>query len=98
MNILWHDVAVFELEEAALYYGGVDDELGQRFTAAAEVAVAEIKARPEMRRKFDGEARKARVKRFPYAVVYWVDGGILRIIAVMHLHRKPGYWQGRLDE
>jgi len=30
----------FELEEAALYYGGVDDVLGQRFTAAAEVAIA----------------------------------------------------------
>jgi toxin ParE1/3/4 len=97
MNILWHDAAVFELEEAALYYGGVDDELGLRFTAAAEVAVAEIKARPEMRRKFDGEARKARVKRFPYAVVYSVDGVMLRILAVMHLHRKPGYWHGRLD-
>lgn len=89
---------MFELEEAALYYGGVDDELGQRFTAASEVAIAEINARPEMRRKFDGEARKARVKRFPYAVVYWVDGGTLKIIAIMHLHRKPGYWHGRLDE
>jgi hypothetical protein len=27
MNILWHDSAVFELDEAALYYGGLDDEL-----------------------------------------------------------------------
>ena len=24
--------------------------------------------------------------------------GTLRIIAVMHLRRKPGYWHGRLDE
>jgi|GEM_PF-2164292 len=30
-----------------------------------------------MRQKFEGQARKARVKRFPYAVVYWVDGGTL---------------------
>jgi hypothetical protein len=59
MNILWHDSAVFELEEAALYYGGVDDELGLSFIAEAEVAVAQIKARPKMSRKFDGEARKA---------------------------------------
>ncbi|TDU64138.1 ParE-like toxin of type II ParDE toxin-antitoxin system [Prosthecobacter fusiformis] len=98
MKILWHKAAVFELEEAALYYGGVDDELGLRFTAAAEVAIAEIKARPEMRRKFDGEARKARLKRFPYAVVYWIEDGMLRIIAVMHLHREPGYWHGRLRD
>jgi plasmid stabilization system protein ParE len=97
MNILWHDAAVFELEEAALYYGGIDDELGQRFTAAAEVVIAEINARPEMMRKFDGEARKARLKRFPYAMVYWIDGGKHRIIAVMHLHREPGYWHERME-
>jgi hypothetical protein len=97
MNILWHDSAVFELEEAALYYGGVDDELGLSFIAEAEVAVAQIKARPKMSRKFDGEARKARLKRFPYAVVYWIDDDALRIIAVMHLHREPGYWHGRVE-
>lgn len=97
MNILWHAAAVLELEEAALYYGGVDDELGLRFATAAEVALAEIKARPEMRRKFDGEVRKTRLKRFPYALVYWVDSGNLRIIALMHLHREPGYWHARLN-
>jgi hypothetical protein len=97
MSILWLDAAVFELEEAALYYGGIDEELGQRFTAAVEVAITEIKSRPEMRRKFDDEARKTRLKRFPYAVVYWIDGGTLRIIAVMHLHREPGYWHGRVE-
>lgn len=97
MKIIWHDAAVFELEEAALYYGDIDADLGERFTSTVEVAIAEIKARPEMRRKFDGSARKARIKRFPYAVVYWIDGGTLRIIAVMHLHREPGYWHGRLE-
>lgn len=96
MSILWHNDAVLEFEEGALYYGGIDEELGQRFTAAAEVAIAEIKARPELRRRFDGEARKTRLKRFPYAVVYWIDVSTIRIIAVMHLHREPGYWHGRV--
>lgn len=98
MTTLWHDDAVRELEEAALYYSGIDEELGERFISTTEVTLAEIQARPVMRRKFDGEARKARLKRFPYAVVYWVDQAALRIIAVMHLHREPGYWHGRLGE
>lgn len=98
MSILWHDAAVRELEEAALYYNGIDEELGERFISTAEVAIAEIQARPVMRRKFDGEARKARLKRFPYAVVYWMDLTEIRIIAIMHLHREPGYWHGRLDK
>ncbi len=36
------------------------------------------------------------MNRFPYGVVYTVRGADLVIIAVMHLRRKPGYWQGRL--
>jgi plasmid stabilization system protein ParE len=95
MKIVWHDAAVRELEEASLYYGGIDDVLGDRFTSAAEVAIAGIKARPEMSRKFDGQARKVRLQRFPYAVVYWFDGDTLRILSVMHLHREPGYWHRR---
>lgn len=96
MKIVWHEAAVRELEEAAFHYGDIDDELGERFATAADVAIALIKARPEMSRKFDGQARKVRLQRFPYAVVYWLDGGTLRILSVMHLHREPGYWHGRL--
>lgn len=68
MNILWHDSAVFELEKAALHYSGVDDELGLRFIAAAEIAITQIKRRPQMSREFDGDrsagcaARKLRLQ------------------------------------
>lgn len=95
MKIVWLDEALRELEEAALYYGDIDNELGERFSTAAEVAVSMIKARPEMSRKFDGQARKARLERFPYAVVYWLEGDTLQILSVAHLHREPGYWHGR---
>lgn len=97
MKVVWLGEALRELEEAALYYGDIDNELGERFSSAAEAAVAMIKARPEMSRKFDGEARKVRLESFPYAVVYWLDDDTLRILSVMHLHREPGYWSDRLQ-
>ena len=96
MKIEWHDEAAAELTDAALHYGEIDDELGERFVAASEVAVAEVRARPKQPRKFDGEARKVRLKRFPYAVIYWIDKDTLHIISVMHLHREPGYWKHRV--
>lgn len=96
MKIQWHNEAVAELEEAALYYGDIDEDLGERFVTAAEVAVAELKARPVQPRKFEGEARKVRLKRFPYAVIYWLEKDTLHIVSVMHLHREPGYWKHRL--
>jgi hypothetical protein len=96
MKIQWHDKAVAELEDAALYYGDIDEVLGERFATAAEVAVAELKARPVQPRKFEGEARKVRLKRFPYAVIYWLEKDTLHLVSVMDLHREPGYWKHRL--
>lgn len=97
MKVRWLAEAKTELEEAALYYGNIDDDLGERFVTAADVAVAELKANPRLSRKFDGQARKVRLKRFPYAVIYWIDQDTLHIVCVMHLHQEPGYWRKRLE-
>jgi hypothetical protein len=36
------------------------------------------------------------VMRFPYHVVYLETSGNLRILAIAHDRRKPGYWMKRL--
>lgn len=96
MNTVWVDDAVAELEEAALFYGGIEDDLGRRFSAAVATAIADIESDPQRPRKFDGKARKVRIKRFPYAIIYWIDSDTIHVIGVMHLHRQPGYWHSRL--
>lgn len=98
MKLKWHAEAAAELDEAALYYGNIDDDLGERFVAAAEVAAAEMKANPKLSRNFDGQARTVRFKTFPYAVIYWIDTHTLHIVAIMHLHREPGYWRHRMSD
>ena len=32
---------------------------------------------------------------FPYSLVYRLQGNVIRIIAVAHHSRRPGYWVGR---
>jgi toxin ParE1/3/4 len=39
--------------------------------------------------------RRQLCRRFPYALLYSVNDGELRILAVMNLRRRPGYWVGR---
>lgn len=97
MKLLWNDSARLELMEAAGYYGHIDPDLGERFVTAVEAAVARLSASPQTPRKFEGEARKVRLERFPYAVIYQVEARHIHIIAVMHLHREPGYWRKRLE-
>ena len=53
-------------------------------------------AAPERWRKIRGDNRKLNFHRFPYAIVYSVGTDMLYIAAVMHLHRRPFYWKGRV--
>jgi plasmid stabilization system protein ParE len=40
--------------------------------------------------------RRLAVARFPYHVVYLDHGGLIRILAIAHDRRRPGYWIARL--
>jgi hypothetical protein len=35
---------------------------------------------------------------FPYRLIYRVEGEEIRIYAVAHVRRKPGYWRRRILE
>jgi hypothetical protein len=54
-----------------------------------------IVAEPERWRKIRGENRRLNLHRLPYAIIYSVRGDVLYIKAVLHLHRRPFYWQQR---
>jgi len=44
----------------------------------------------------EAPVRRALVNRFPYGVLYVDDHSELLIVAIMHLHREPGYWESRV--
>ena len=44
----------------------------------------------------DLPVRRAPVKRFPYHVIYLELNGEIRVLAVAHDRRKPGYWRDRI--
>lgn len=41
------------------------------------------------------DIRRVMFNRFPFALVYRVDGDEILILAVMHERRRPNYWQDR---
>ena len=58
---------------------------------------ARIVENPLLYSKAVRDARKCNLHKFPYAIIYRVRGDTVTIVAFMHLHRKPGYWRGRLS-
>ena len=41
------------------------------------------------------DVRRCLTKRFPYGIIYAIESNALFILAVLHLHRYPGYWEHR---
>jgi plasmid stabilization system protein ParE len=96
MSFRLHPDAEEELSEAIRYYEDVEPGLGQDFAVEIYSAVQRAVANPRAWTVLDGEVRRSLVRRFPYGVLYAEDDGGILVVAVMHLHREPGYWKGRV--
>ncbi len=92
----FHPEAETEYAEAARYFASVSGALGGRFYDCIEDLIRELREAPRRFRVFDPPARRHLAKDFPYAVVYLDEPDRVWIVAVMHLHREPGYWKSRL--
>lgn len=95
MNFRLHPEAERELREAVGYYEDIEPGLGYDLSIEIYSAIQRALAYPRAWPVLDGEIRRVLVRRFPYGVLYSEEEGMLVIVAVMSLHREPGYWKGR---
>ena len=65
--------------------------------AAVDATLERIEQSPErFSVLFEPDIRSAKVKRFPYRVVYLIIDSDIDVIAVAHAKRRPAYWRRRL--
>lgn len=89
--------AVAELDEAEAYYHRAQRaDLGAQFRDEVRRTVESVGRMPRLYPLLDDPFRRARTRRFPYGLVDTIEQDSIVIHAVMHLHRKPGYWRDRL--
>lgn len=98
MTHRFHPEALAEAIEAAQVYESRQAGLGVRFTDHVARAVAALIENPEGWPLMEGEDSIYRcpVRKFPYGILFAIEHDIVEIVAVMHLHRRPGYWKSRL--
>jgi plasmid stabilization system protein ParE len=84
-----------ELNEAAQYYERESSGLGAAFLAETQRCCDAILEYPELGQLAVGAVRRRLLRRFPYALLYTIRPNAVRILAVMNLKRRPGYWVGR---
>ncbi|MEK8035972.1 MAG: type II toxin-antitoxin system RelE/ParE family toxin [candidate division NC10 bacterium] len=90
-----HEEADAEVNEAAKYYEERVPGLGLLFLAAVEEAVEKVLADPEAFQLVGDEIRHKLIRRFPYSLLYVIEPDRIRVSAVAHQKRRPGYWSHR---
>ena len=95
MTHAFHPEAELEFLEAINYSEARKEKLGYEFALEIYATIERIIAHPRAWPALEGEVRRCQTHRFPYAVLYSQEPEGSYILAIMHLHREPGYWKQR---
>jgi len=90
-----------EISHAIDRYENEREGLGAEFLSEITTAMQTLDAPGPECGHVIGLARELGVRRkllarFPYAIVFVESDTLVRVISVMHGHRRPAYWQRRL--
>jgi len=93
--VRYHPEAAIEMNEAATWYEAQQADLGKRFLSVVQDSLNRIKINPFLYPFVDSDVRRCLTRTFPFGVMFRVDPDQIVVMAVMHLHRDPGYWKDR---
>ena len=95
--VCFHPEAENEYATAAHYYAHLAPELGGRFYDEIERLLQDVRTQPDLFRLWSPPVRRHFSDVFPYAVLYVDQADCIRIVAIMHMNRRPDYWKSRLS-
>lgn len=95
LTVVFTEAARAELIAAQDWYEGEVTGLGRRFREAVDVLVGRISAHPRQFPIVFKTARRALLRRFPYALFFVLEEETLIVIACFHASRDPLQWQKR---
>jgi plasmid stabilization system protein ParE len=84
-----------DLADARAWYEGQRAGLGDVFLDRVDEVFKLVQRMPELYGKVFQDLRVARVRRFPYLVVYRIDDDQVTVVAIYHASRDPRGWQRR---
>ncbi len=85
-----------DIEESQRWYEERSPGLGAEFIRAVDACLASIERRPKLYPEYYGQARRALLRRFPYAVFYVIQPESIDVAACFHTSRDPREWRSRL--
>jgi plasmid stabilization system protein ParE len=92
MPLVVSAAAEADIQDAFAWYDRRGSRLGQEFLSAVVSAAALIDQSPQLYAPVYRDVRRARLRRFPYALFYRVVDDVVVVFACMHLRRNPRRW------
>jgi plasmid stabilization system protein ParE len=96
MRVRFEREADEELSEPAGFLATRSPDAAERFLVDVDHALQLLMEFPRLGAPLVDDIRRFSLRRFPYRLVYRIEGEELRIYAVAHVRRRPGYWRGRV--
>jgi len=87
--------AINDLQEAVDWYETQQDGLGQEFLSIVGEVLGFIEKNPLVCALVYRQKRRATLRRFPYNIIYVVEGDLVRVSAIMHGKKDPSGWKKR---
>lgn len=98
MELIFHPEAAEEAAAALLWYEERSLRAAESFAAELKRGFSLLREAPLRWPADSSGARTMRLRKFPYALVYALGMDRVHLLAVAHLHRRPGYWRNRAGD
>jgi len=95
MLVDFHPEATEELTESVDWYADRSSVAGRSFLVAVDVAIVSILNATKRFPHIDDLQQSCSVIGFPFQNIFRHDAERIRIVAVAHAKRRPGYWRDR---
>lgn len=95
MRVRFRTEAADDVFLAREWYDAQSLGLGNSFVGSLEQVVDLVAELPGAFPEIAAGLRRALLSRFPYALYYRIDDGVIDIIACLHTRQSPGRWRSR---
>ena len=96
--VIFDPEAHAEFLSSVKYYEDCQPTLGRHFSLAVESAIKKIAKTPFRYRLLHAPFRRCLIQKFPFSIIYSIEPNHIRILAIAHTKRKPGYWLDRSED
>jgi len=95
VKFVFHPEAEAEFFGAVEYYEAAEAGLGYDFSLEVLRTIQNIVDYPLAWPVLVDDVRRCLTNRFPFGVIYDINGDQVHVLSVMHLRREPDYWKNR---